>query len=164
MVVSTGCMTQWSFDGLPENNWEAYSYSELLHFDLAGKACTWTAHVYSTDPGPPSPTLPPPTTPAPPTPTPPTPPAPPTPPSQHDVCDPGATGGCTVCGTSCKSYLKDQGDCDACVQTECPAVCDPTVGCSVCASCCKSYLENQDDCVCTACAHAECKHSLFSNY
>jgi len=84
---------------------------------------------------------------------------PPTPPSH--VCDPNTTGGCNVCGTCCKSYLKDQGDCNACVQTECPAVCDPTIGCSVCEACCKSYLKNQDDC--TACAQAECKHLLFGN-
>jgi len=79
---------------------------------------------------------------------------PPTPPSH--VCDPNTTGGCNVCGTCCKSYLKDQGDCNACVQTECPAVCDPTIGCSVCEACCKDYLKDHDACI--ACAQAECKH------
>ena len=33
------------------------------------------------------------------------------------VCDP--TQGCNVCAACCKSYLKDQSDCDACVQAEC---------------------------------------------
>jgi len=37
-------------------------------------------------------------------------------PSQN-VCDP--TQGCNVCAACCKSYLKDQTDCDACVQQSC---------------------------------------------
>jgi chitinase len=37
--------------------------------------------------------------------------------SGTNQCDPGK--GCTVCAACCKSYLKDQNDCDACVQAEC---------------------------------------------
>merc|ERR1712086_83666 len=158
----------WSFDGLPVNNWKAYSYAELLQFTLAGKPCTWTAHVYSTDPGPAPPAPPTPPAPTPPAPTPPIPPAPtppapptPTPPGPSAVCNPDAAGGCTVCGACCKSYLKNQDDCHQCAQQECPVVCDSAAkgGCTVCSACCKSYLKNQDDC--TACAKSECSHPLI---
>ena len=53
----------------------------------------------------------------PPTPTPPPPPGP-----VRNQCDPTVSGGCTanVCAECCKAYLKDQHDCDQCVQSQCP--------------------------------------------
>lgn len=38
-------------------------------------------------------------------------------PPSHNVCQPVSE--CNVCSACCKSYLKTQSDCDACVQAEC---------------------------------------------
>jgi RHS repeat-associated protein len=44
----------------------------------------------------------------------------PTPTPVTNRCVPDAPGGCNVCQLCCKSYLKNQDDCDQCVRTECP--------------------------------------------
>ncbi|XP_065187079.1 acidic mammalian chitinase-like [Sycon ciliatum] len=74
-------------------------------------------------------------------------------PGSH-VCTPAAQ--CNVCAACCKTYLKTQSDCDACVAQACPKtnVCQPSGSCTVCAACCKSYLKTQNDC--DACVKSEC--------
>jgi chitinase len=72
-----------------------------------------------------------------------------------NICDPSK--GCNVCDECCKSYLSDQAECDACVDSQCSSssnICDPSKGCNVCDSCCKSYIT--DPTSCNACVKDEC--------
>jgi hypothetical protein len=73
-------------------------------------------------------------------------------PSGGNNCNPSS---CNVCPTCCKSYLKDQTDCDACVQSSCAPknVCNPG-SCNVCSTCCQSYLKSQTDC--DSCVQSSC--------